>query len=107
MNLELCMARTNGAKLFRDGQFLAHSIACDIKQSIMISRKKNPSLRIVKNLIFEKKIFHMLLPLISDIPILHTGMLHVLFPAPFQNHLEINHNACKENQESFLGVICI
>lgn len=43
----------------------------------------------------------MLLPLISDIPILHTGMLHVLFPAPFQNHLEINHNACKENQESF------
>lgn len=56
---------------------------------------------------FEKKIFHMLLPLISDIPILHTGMLHVLFPAPFQNHLEINHNACKENQESFLGVICI
>lgn len=55
MNLELCMARTNGAKLFRDGQFLAHSIACDIKQSIMISRKKNPSLRIVKNLIFEEK----------------------------------------------------
>lgn len=49
----------------------------------------------------------MLLPLISDIQILHTGMLHVLFPAPFQNHLEINHNACKENQESFLGVICI
>lgn len=70
-------------------------------------KKKTPSLRIVKNLIFEKKIFHMLLPLISDIPILHTGMLHELFPAPFQNHIEINHNACKENQESFLGVICI
>lgn len=78
MNLELCMARTNGAKLFRDGQFLAHSIACARYQTVDNDfKKKTPSLRIVKNLIFEKKIFHMLLPLISDIPILHTGMLHV------------------------------
>lgn len=73
----------------------------------MISRKKNSISKNSKEFNIWKKNISYAIALISDIPILHTGMLHVLFPAPFQNHLEINHNACKENQESFLGVICI
>lgn len=70
-------------------------------------KKKTPSLRIVKNLIFEEKNISYAIAPNQRYSNIHTGMLHVLFPAPFQNHLEINHNACKENQESFLGVICI
>lgn len=70
-------------------------------------KKKTPSLRIVKNLIFEKKnISYAIAPnqRYSNITYRYATCI---IPAPFQNHLEINHNACKENQESFLGVICI